>query len=213
MIKGKPTMKRKLIIGILSVLALIGLAGTFWGSSLVTTAGGIWGSCTKGRINCPYPGECNSYIDTNNDNICDRSQAEPAAASNQTTTMSTSSTVTTTPSVTATVSNRTIRKTSYYFIPIAAGLIVLYALTWILSAAKKIKQVTHRRIWNIVLGVSGLVSAVLGLLLLLNLDLGLSITLPFDMLYWHVEAGIALGIIAIFHIGWHWRYFAKLVGK
>jgi hypothetical protein len=32
------------------------------------------GSCPKGLINDPYPGECGQYIDKNNDNICDRSQ-------------------------------------------------------------------------------------------------------------------------------------------
>lgn len=192
---------------------MTGLVGAIWGPTLAVSASDIWNSCTRGRVNCAYPGDCHSYIDTNNDNICDRSQAEPESATIQATTTIAASSAATTTASTTTVSSRTIRKTSYYFIPIAAGLTILYAVTWILSAAKKIKQVTHRRIWNIVLGVSGLISAVLGMLLLLNLDLGLNITLPFDMLYWHVEAGIALGIIAIFHIGWHWRYFTRLFGN
>ncbi len=206
-------MGKKISIGILSLLAFIGLAGTLWGPSLAAAASSIWDSCPKGKVNCPYPGDCHSYIDTNNDAICDRSQPEPAAAASQATAISESFTEITTPTSAETVSNRTIRKTSYFFIPIMAGLTVLYTITWILSATKKVKQVTHRRIWNVVLGVSGLVSAVLGLLLLLNLDLGLSITPPFDMLYWHVEAGIAMGLIAIFHIGWHWRYFTRLFGN
>ena len=59
--------------------------------------------------------------------------------------------------------------------------------------------------------VSMIVSALLGVFLILAIDFNIKIALPFDMLFWHVEAGIALGIVGIFHIFWHWRYFAKLI--
>ena len=226
--------KQIVIISLLSLLLTVGLADTFWGTSIAEAASGIWNSCPRGRINCTYPGACHSYIDTNNDAICDRSQAAPQSSTAIDSTQADASVSTTTEensndTGTAVNNNQsylseigndttssgtsTNKSSGYNFLAIMSGLIIAYAITWILSAAKKIKQVTHRRIWNVVLGVSGLISAVLGLLLLLNLDLGLNITLPFNMLYWHVEAGIALGIIAIFHIGWHWRYFAKLFGK
>jgi hypothetical protein len=101
-------------------------------------------------------------------------------------------------------------KHSYYFVPILLATAVLYALTWILSAKKIIKTLFHRKIWNVILLVSMLVSAVLGLFLILSIDFNINITLPFNMLFWHVEAGIALGIVGVFHILWHWRYFAKM---
>jgi hypothetical protein len=101
-------------------------------------------------------------------------------------------------------------KNSYYFLPILLAMVILYAATWTLSARKVIKTLLHRKIWNMVLLVSMLVSAVLGIFLILAIDFNIQISLPFNMLFWHVEAGIALSIIAVFHIFWHWRYFAKL---
>jgi hypothetical protein len=102
-------------------------------------------------------------------------------------------------------------KHSYYFVPILLATGILYAVTWTLSARKVIKTLLHRKIWNMVLLVTMLVSAVLGLFLILTIDFNIEIELPFNMLFWHVEAGIALSIIAVFHILWHWRYFAKMI--
>lgn len=90
-------------------------------------------------------------------------------------------------------------------------LAALYALTWTLAARKIIKTLMHRKIWNFVLLISMIISALLGLFLILNIDFDFGISMPFDMLFWHVEAGIALGAIGTFHIIWHWRYFAKLL--
>jgi hypothetical protein len=208
-------VKGKIIIGICSLLFATGLVGTFWGPGIAEAATGIWDSCPKGRVNCAYPGDCHSYIDTNNDAICDRSQSEPVSSSSSSVNTQTSPAATTEENTTdpeaVLSSNSSTGSRNYHFLPILAGLVVLYATTWILATKKIITQVLDRRIWNIVLAVSTLVSALLGMLLLLNLDLGWNITLPFNMLFWHVEAGIALGIVALFHIGWHWRYFTKMV--
>ncbi len=102
------------------------------------------------------------------------------------------------------------KERTYYFIPVVAGFIVAYAITWILSNRKVFKVLTHRKIWNIVLLVSALVSAVLGIILILNLDFGTNILLPVNTLFWHVEAGLAMAVIAVFHIVWHWRYWIKM---
>jgi hypothetical protein len=102
-------------------------------------------------------------------------------------------------------------KHSYYFVPILLVMGILYTVTWTLSARKVIKTLLHRKIWNMVLLVTMLVSALLGLFLILAIDFNIEIELPFNMLFWHVEAGIALSIIAVFHILWHWRYFAKMI--
>jgi hypothetical protein len=87
----------------------------------------------------------------------------------------------------------------------------LYALTWVLSRKKVIRHQLHRKIWNIILLVSAAISALLGLFLTLNLEFDLNITLPVNMLFWHVEASIVMGIILVFHIIWHWKYFVKMV--
>jgi len=228
-------MQRKVIIMVFGVLVILGLAGTIWGSSIAEAASTIWNSCDRGKINCAYPGDCHSYIDTNGDNICDRSQSQPAITTSTTAAQitQTSSAVaavapvvtTTTASTsqnnvvdtsTATAAENTAavsNKNSYYFIPILLGLIILYGTTWTLSAKKFMRTLLHRKIWNMVLLVAVIVSALLGIFLVLNIDFNFNITLPFNMLFWHVEAGIALSIIALFHIVWHWKYFAKIVGK
>jgi hypothetical protein len=241
-------MKKKLVIIILSALLLVGIAGTVGGASIAEAASSIWNSCVRNRVNCPYPGACNSYIDTNKDRICDRSQSAPlattsatpvkttpastATASTTTTsanTAGTSVTVTTTPTPTLAAAtspttqaaqeiattgevaeNISGRNRSYYFIPILAVIGLLYVTTWVLAARKIVKNVIHRRIWNIVLLVAMAISAILGILLILSIDFNINVTLPFNMLFWHVEAGIALGIVGLFHILWHRRYFVKI---
>lgn len=211
-------------------LLLVGAAGTFWSSSIAEAATSIWDSCTKGRVDCSYPGQCGSYIDTNKDNICDRSQSAPQPSSTTTTSIPQSNMPTiNTPAVSSGVSvleagvtadaadtsqaanTNQGERNSYSFIPILLVAGILYALTWVLSRKKVIRLQLHRKIWNWILLVSGSISALLGLFLTLNLEFNLNITLPVNMLFWHVEASIVMGIILIFHIVWHWKYFVKIV--
>jgi len=214
-------MKKKIIIGLLAVSMAVGITGSLWGSSIAEAATGSWNSCPKGKVNDYYPGDCHDYIDSNKDKICDRSQPEPAAA-------------TTTPAVTAAVpapatsiapaaataaaqssgldtgaSNKT---TSYYFLPVALVTLALYGLSWILSARKKLKTLTHRKIWNVVLAFTMAGSALLGLVRILIKDYNWDINLPFNVIFWHVEISIVLAVVALFHIIWHWRYFTRLLG-
>jgi len=88
----------------------------------------------------------------------------------------------------------------------------LYGATWILSARRIMRSLTHRRIWNVVLLISMVVSALLGLVRILSLDFSIDIALPFNVLFWHVEASIVLCVVALFHIIWHWRYYMMMLG-
>ena len=100
---------------------------------------------------------------------------------------------------------------SYYLGPIVLITGVLYGLSYLLSTKHIIKVVVHRRIWNVVLLVSTIISALLGLVLILGIDFSIDISLPFNSLFWHVESGVAMGLIAVFHVMWHWRYFQKML--
>jgi hypothetical protein len=245
-------MKTKIAVSLFTILLIIGVSGTFWGTQIVEAASGLWNSCPRGETNCRYPGKCHSYVDTNDDRICDRSQSAPHTATptpSLTATTVPATTTTSTPTSTLVPSSTSSKSSenvlaaiipqnnsstpapslsdqyldvsdstqsedrhSYYLLPILLVIVVLYALTWTLSARKIIRNMFHRKIWNLILLVSSLVSALLGIILIINIDFGTNIILPFNMLFWHVEAGIALGIIAIFHIFWHWRYFMKILG-
>jgi hypothetical protein len=163
--------------------------------------------CPFGLVNDTYPGDCSRYTDTNYDKICDLSQAslqdEPAVlplvpkTTNQTIELKTEAPKT--------------NKEKYDLVPLSAVLVVFYILTYGLAKFKKIGLIVHRRIWNIALLISFLISALLGVLLVIRINTGYSISLPFDSLFWHVEAGIAMFVIAVFHIFWHWQYFKNIL--
>ncbi len=102
---------------------------------------------------------------------------------------------------------------SYHTILIGLIIIGLYSLTWALAKFKKIKLVSHRKLWNILLLLSFLVSGLLGILLAVLLDLNLSIAWYRSFLWLHVEFGIVMGVIAVFHFLWHSRYYLKIFSR
>ncbi len=99
----------------------------------------------------------------------------------------------------------------YHLLSISLFLIVLYFISHILSKKKIIKIITHRKIWNILLLITFLISGILGILLIVRINFGSIIPLPFNILFWHVEIGIAMFVISIFHISWHWAYFKNML--
>ena len=101
--------------------------------------------------------------------------------------------------------------THYYISPIALLFFLVYAVSFVLYKTKRIKVATHRKIWNVLLMVTFLITGIFGLLLTIQLDYKLPFTIPFDLLFWHVEAGIIMTLISLFHLGWHFKYYAKLL--
>ena len=101
----------------------------------------------------------------------------------------------------------------YNFFPITIILLIVYIISFVLSRLKVIGYVLHKKIWNWLLLGFFLVSALLGCLLVLRISNGIIFPLPFNMLYWHVEAGVALTAISFFHIIWHWKYFVTSFKK
>lgn len=169
-----------------------------------------WDDCPRDEIDCPYPGDCNKYVDTDNDKICDRSQPAPEDRNDGATiTMAVSSSSTKMPETIAKTNNRS--KGIYHLLPISLLLLILYAISHISSKKKIISIVNHRKIWNILLLVSFLISGIFGILLVIEINFGTKFSLPFNMLFWHVEIGIAMFAISIFHIFWHWTYFKNMI--
>jgi hypothetical protein len=93
--------------------------------------------------------------------------------------------------------------TNYYISPIAIGFFLIYAASFILYKTKCMKVATHRKIWNVLLLTTFMVTGVFGLLLTVQLQYALPFTIPINMLFWHVEAGIVMTLISFFHMGWH----------
>jgi len=91
-------------------------------------------------------------------------------------------------------------------------LITFYFVSLLISKKKK-KVRQHRKIWNVLLLITFLISGIFGILLVLRINYGIEIPLYSDLLFWHVEFGIAMTIISIFHITWHWKYFRNMIPK
>jgi spermidine synthase len=102
---------------------------------------------------------------------------------------------------------------SYRTILIGLIIIGLYSFTWILTKFKKIKLANHRKLWNILLLVSFLVSGILGLILAIFIDYKISIAWYRSFLWLHVEFGIVMGAIAVFHFFWHIKYYLRIFAR
>jgi len=103
----------------------------------------------------------------------------------------------------------------YHLSPIVLFLVGAYILSRILSKKKIniLKIVNHKKIWNILLMIAFVISGVLGVLLVIRNNTGNTSPMRFDVLFWHVELGIAMLIISIFHILERWYYFARMFKK
>jgi hypothetical protein len=185
-----------------------------------TTAGDPpTGSCPLGP--CAGCGACLSISATATvaDNSSDASPAILAAAGAGAA-VSTDSTTTTT-SITlavkataATASQRTPTGgfvTHYLVSPIALGFFLIYGASFYLYKTKRIRTATHRKVWNVLLLGTFLVTGVFGTVLAIQLDYPLPFTMPVDLLFWHVEAGIAMTFISLFHMGWHFKYYRAVI--
>jgi hypothetical protein len=101
--------------------------------------------------------------------------------------------------------------THYNVSPIAMGFFLIYAVSFVLYKTKRIKISVHRKIWNVLLLATFLITGIFGLILTIQLDYTLPFSIPFNLLFWHVEAGIVMTLISLFHIGWHFNYYRNLL--
>lgn len=101
----------------------------------------------------------------------------------------------------------------YHTLTIFLILLGLYILSWLLVRFKIQKLLTHRKIWNLLLLISFLVVASLGLILAFSLDYKNIFSWYQTGLWLHVEFGIALSIISLMHILWHWRYYLTIIRR
>jgi hypothetical protein len=103
------------------------------------------------------------------------------------------------------------QKKTYHLFAISITLSLLYLTTSFLSKRKTITPLTHKRIWNIFLLATFSISGILGILLVIKINFGLTIPLFFNILLWHVEIGIAMCAISIFHIIERWYFFKNII--
>ncbi|MDI6881831.1 MAG: hypothetical protein AB7S37_01925 [Methanobacteriales archaeon] len=61
----------------------------------------------------------------------------------------------------------------------------------------------HVNLWNLIIFMAFIVSGIGGFILLSMLEYGVKAPFNHQLLYWHVEAGVGLMIITIFHFHYY----------
>ncbi len=105
------------------------------------------------------------------------------------------------------------RKEKYHLMPIIFILTFLYLISLFLYKKKKISCKLHRKLWNLLLLISFAISFLTAVILIIQINFDLEIIFPFNLLFLHVESGIIMGIISIFHISWHGKYIKNIFQK
>ncbi len=91
-------------------------------------------------------------------------------------------------------------------IPFLVGYIVTYTLYKI----GLIKKSIHVNLWNFILFSAFLVTALAGFVLMVLLELGIITSINLGLLYWHVEFGITMALVTVFHISIYWKSTRRL---
>ncbi len=99
----------------------------------------------------------------------------------------------------------------YHFFSIALPLTGLYILLQWLSNQQKIKKASFFKIWNTLLLITFVITALLGLLLTVKLIYHLQIPFIKSIYLVHVDFGVAMSVITLFHLARHWKYYKNLV--
>lgn len=142
-----------------------------------------WLDCSYGRINDTYPGSCGWYIDTNNDNFCDHSEPPPKISK----------------------TNLNL-KINNIVLPIFLTLAVYFIHWYLVFQTKLVKQCkllnksAWRYTWNVLLGLTFLLTAVSALLIVLDIKNSW-------LSFWHNEIGLIFIVIGLLHIIGRFVYF------
>jgi len=80
-----------------------------------------------------------------------------------------------------------------------------YLFTYSLYRLNLIKKAMHINLWNLIILLTFIVSGGAGFILLILLELGVSLPISPQLLYWHVELGLTLALVTIFHLHTYWK--------
>ncbi len=98
----------------------------------------------------------------------------------------------------------------YALVPIGIITLLIYLLSLILSRLSVIQTKSHRQFWNIILLIIFLSTALMGLVLAIQVNYKLNIPFIKELLKWHVNFGIGMTMVVVFHLLWHLDYYFKL---
>jgi spermidine synthase len=102
---------------------------------------------------------------------------------------------------------------AYPLFPVSVITILAYFTTWLFTKWEIFPLRTHRKFWNYLLLITFLVSGIIGLLSVIKINYKLEIPHYDQLLKWHVAFGIAMVVIALFHLSWHLKYYFSRSAK
>lgn len=103
--------------------------------------------------------------------------------------------------------------TPYSLLTISVLGLLVYGFTWLLVRLGFISGAGQRKFWNALLLIAVFVAGTLGLILAFTVNYKINFPLTNRLLVWHVDFGIALGLIAIFHFSNHIKYYLNIFKK
>lgn len=150
-----------------------------------------WLDCPYGRVNDPYPGQCEFYVDTNQNQICDRSET-PEASSPE--------------GIEGKEGGAAFLGFGLWsiFLIIASYFIHWYLVTKtnLQEKFQWLNQRTFRYFWNLVLLLGFIPVAFTGILWLLGIR---NATLSL----WHIRTGIIFTVVVVLHLWERFKYFTQ----
>lgn len=201
------TQNKKIALQTLIILFII----LFTFSPVITA----WDNCPFGFIDDPYPGACGRYIDTNNDGICDLSQPNPATSQSQETEDEESTVVETPGQNTQNSSHQEIYVNKNLLILIASFVLSTIAILISKTLTKKkiLSKTKEKILWNIILLILFLPSAITGVILILMVDLPFLREISINFIELHSYTSFFFMWISGYHILWHTTYYINGMKK
>lgn len=98
----------------------------------------------------------------------------------------------------------------YHLATVIIVTLILYFLTWLGWKTAIISKRTYHYIWNTALLVTFVATAILGVILALQVNYKFELPGLDTYMMFHVDAGIAMAIVSVIHLVWHWGYYSKM---
>jgi len=102
---------------------------------------------------------------------------------------------------------------NYLSIPLLAIVLTAYLGSLAMVKKGKISLFNQRRFWNVILLVSFIIVASLGMLMAVLIDLNIPILRYRNIISLHVKSGVVMAVVAVFHGLWHLPYYLVMLRK
>jgi spermidine synthase len=99
----------------------------------------------------------------------------------------------------------------YHVIGTGSTFLILYLISYIFCRTGYYSLQFHRKLWNTLLLIAFVFTALAGLFMALQINYKWEIPITKSVLKWHVEFGIGMAFSGIFHLLWHLSYFGKML--